>query len=239
MAKDKGQENQRYRDIFLDQHGREYLANCEKSTNDPVDLAVNGWDAPLEPAWARKLFLPPIDDVSVVKMVAQRERNRKRYQIQIDYRAWLTKIDERTAARADLIMTIAQDSFKGAELLKIMDGSSVPAELLRYVGHEPLPPREIILAMEAGNAWALGRSAKIPDLALALLERIRPAVEVMRSQRYTDAEVVDPFGEAEAEREELPVPTTPDPFEPGSEAEAELLATVASGGTMVKPPKRR
>lgn len=251
MPKVKGQENQRYTDIFVDQTGREYLANCEKSTNDPVDLGVYNWKAPLEPAWARNLFLPPTDDRDVVKMVPRVERNRRGFQVFIDYDAWLLKVDTSATARRERMFAIAQESFKGAELLKIMDGHP-PAELLRYVGPEPMPPREVILAMRAGNEWALGLSDKIPDLALALLERIRPSVESMRSITIGDHRIVDPFaatgsGAPEEDDEEEVRPVVEDPFGPGGAARtADELADLeeqydpaATGGTLAKPLRRR
>lgn len=219
MPKIKGQENQRYTEIFVDEWGREYLANCEMKTGDPIDLKVYNWTAPLEPAWARGLFLPPLDDHDVVTMVPRVQRNKKGFQILIDHRAWVAKRDNQEAQWKERITTLARESFKGADLMKVMDGD-YPIELLNYAGPPPFPPREFILAMAAGNEWALGLSPIIPERALAVLERIKPHVEAQRLIGSRGGVILDPFASdtpvgAFDEDDDEPKPFAEDPFGPG------------------------
>lgn len=248
MAKDKGQHNQRYPDIFLDQHGREYYVNCEKATHDPVSIGIGDWKAPIEPAWARNLFLPPVDDTEVVKVVPYLERNRRKYQIHIDYERWVQKTDEVYERRQASMVAVANEQFKGVDLMGVMDGTNIPPALLKYVGAEPMPPREIILAMAAGNKWALGQSKDIPEKAVAVLNRIRPQL-ALRLSRATDSGSGDPFAAdgvlVEDEDDEGAQPVVIDPFGPGGAAPLDAYGDIeeqydpqATGGKRV-PPKRR
>src|SRR5690349_15852147 len=98
MPKIKGQEARRFTDFFTDNHGRQYIGNCEiglgtPPTTDPIDLVPRDWTAPIDPAWAKGLFIPPLDDRDVVKMLPRIERAKAGYQVHIDYQAWLQKID--------------------------------------------------------------------------------------------------------------------------------------------------
>src|SRR5881409_1401445 len=89
----RGQEEQRRVETFLDQHGREYVANVEVKTGDPCDvLRPIDWKAPIAPDWFAGLLTPP---EPFRKMVPRHLRARKRYQIEIDYVAWLAQWDER------------------------------------------------------------------------------------------------------------------------------------------------
>lgn len=245
MPKIKGQENQRYTEIFVDAWGREYLANCEMKTGDPIDLKAYNWTAPIEPAWARGLFLPPLDDHDVVTMVPRVQRNKKGFQVLIDHRAWCEKRDNQEAQWKERITTLARESFKGADLMKVMEGE-YPIELLNYAGPPPFPPREFILAMAAGNDWALGRSPVIPERALAILDRIKPHVDAQRSFGQRGGVILDPFASdtpMDADRDdEDRQPFVEDPFGPGGASREEVLEDQydpkATGGTRV-PVKRR
>lgn len=247
MTKIKGQENHRYSDFLVDKWGREYSANMDKLTGDPIDFKPYNWTAPIKPDWAQRLFLPPIDDQDIVRMVPQKERNRKGYQVDVDHVAWLSKIDSQHAAWRERIITVAKDGFKGTDLAQIInDPSKAPVAVLQYVGPPPFPPREIIMAMAAGNEWALGLSDKIPEKALAILENIRPMVEAARSySRHTGA-IVDPFAVdgvfVEEDDDDEPQPFVDDPFAPGgADAKYEDLEEQfdpdATGGKRV-PAKR-
>lgn len=181
MPKVRAQEN-RFTDIWVDQYGREYLVNCERSTGDPVDMSVHLWKAPLSPAWAIGLFTPPTDDHDIVRLVPRIERSRKGYQVFVDHEAWIRKNATLQLSYDERVASLAKES-----------GGKVSQELLRYVGAPPFPPRDFLQAMLAGNEWALGLSDKVPDKALAMLEQIKPAVLALHSNRITERD--DPFAD--------------------------------------------
>jgi hypothetical protein len=190
VPKPKGQDEKRQPDYFIDRHGREYFANIEIATGDPIDLVPHQWTAPTAPHWARGLFVPPIDDPEVVKVVPRMERNRKGYQIDIDYERWEQKVVARNEQRMEQLRTVVQNqpNVNIAETLQ-----NPPKALVEYIGPEAWPPVEIIRAMRAGNAWALGASDDVPEKAAAMLERVRPQVIQQKQVRLSDDEVADPF----------------------------------------------
>ena len=191
MPKAKGQDEKRHADIFIDLRGREYFANIEKETGDPIDLVPHLWTAPTAPHWARGLFVPPIGDPEVVKVVPRMDRNRKRYQIEIDYVRWEQKVTARNEQRMEQLRTIVQN-MPNVNVVEVLENP--PKTLIEYVGPEAFPPVEIIRAMRAGNLWALGGADEVPEKAAAMLERIRPQVLAAKLVRVSeDEDVADPF----------------------------------------------
>lgn len=222
MPKIKGQENQRQSDVWVDQYRREYYVNLEIATGDPIDLRPLGWTAPLEPAWARGLLLPPVDDHQVVTLVPRAERSRKGYQIHVDHAAWLGKLYASRQAYTQRLHQIAQNMSGGVNVLEIIQNP--PPSLREFVGEPPFPPVEFVQAMLAGNEWALGLSDAVPAKALALLEAIKP---VVLSARAIVAELVDPLEDEavrraraeladDAARGGASAPGAPDPLADGS-----------------------
>lgn len=218
MAKKKGQENQRFTEIFVDQFKREYVANCEKETGDPIDLTPYNWRAPLSPDWLRGMLTPPIDDHDIMKIVPRAERNRKGYQVFIDHEAWIAKNHGLMEHWRTRFEEIARTGFKGQQLLDVL--KDPPIELVRYMGAPPFPPVEFIQAMAAGNEWALGFSDVIPPKAEALIESVKPAIITMRGlpRLQSEAKIADPFSDgyvAEDDDEESGPVAELDPFGPG------------------------
>lgn len=219
MARKKGQENQRYTEIMVDQFRREYVANCDKETGDPIDLTPYNWKAPISPEWLRGMLTPPIDDHDVMKIVPRSERNRKGYQIFIDHESWIAKNHALMEHWRTRFEEIARTGFKGQQLLDVL--KDPPVELLRYMGAPPFPPVEFIQAMAAGNEWALGLSEVIPPKAMALIDSIKPAVISIRgvAPRSSATIVADPFSDGfvevdEDDDERAPIPEL-DPFAAG------------------------
>lgn len=191
MAKAKGQDDKRRPDILVDSHGREYFANIEIESGDPIDLTPFQWTAPTAPHWARGLFLPPIGDPEIVRIVPRMERNRRGYQIEIDYLRWEQKTVARNEQRMEHLRNIVAN-MPNVNVVETLEHP--PKALLEYVGPEAFPPVEIIRAMRAGNLWALGGADEIPEKATAMLERIRPQVLAAKLVRVReDDEVTDPF----------------------------------------------
>lgn len=196
MAKAKGQDAKRRRTFMKDQHGRKYFANIEIETGDPLDLAPHGWTAPRNPAWAKKLFIPPIGDPEVVRVVPDDQRADTGCDVFIDYAKWEEKILARNAQRTEQLRAIVQTMQGVGDVVATLQNP--PRELLLYVGPEAFPPVEIIRSMRAGNEWALGFSDVVPEKAEALLERIRPQVMEARMGRagvVSEDEVDDPFAD--------------------------------------------
>lgn len=170
FAQVKGQEEQRRPEMFVDRFGREYFANVELKTGDPCEVLQARFRAPITPEWARKMLLPPVDDHDIVKMVPRLQRAKKGYQVEIDFDRWLMKWDAANETRQRKLYDGAKAMAKGRDAHEI--AKDPPAILLAELGPPPMPPRVFIEAMKAGNAWALGKSDKIPAKAVALLEEI-------------------------------------------------------------------
>lgn len=211
-----GQEKQRRYEEFRDQHGRIYSANVDIKSGMPCEvLRPLGWKAPMAPDWYAGKLIPPTDDYEIVRMVPVRERARRGYQIEIDYRRWLQKWDDAHSALQRKIHDFAQGMTKSSGIMLELIANP-PAELLRLVGRGPLNiPRLFIEAAAAGNPWALGESEKIPAKAEALLAELKPVVSGQRkglivgfdplaeegedegpSEALQDA-LIDPFGDVE------------------------------------------
>lgn len=171
FAQVKGQEEQRRPEMFVDRHGREYFANVELKTGDPCEVLQPRFRSPIAPEWARKMLLPPVDDHEVVKMVPRLQRAKKGYQVEIDYDRWLAKWDRANEGRQRKLYEGAKAMAKGRDAHEI--ATNPPAILLAELGPPPMPPRTFIEAMKAGNKWALGLDAVIPQKALALLSEIQ------------------------------------------------------------------
>lgn len=235
FGKKGGQELSRRYETFVDQHRRFYGANVDITTGDPCEVIVaKGWIAPIEPVWARRLFMPPMDDTSIVTMVDRAHRAEKGYQIFIDYAKWLEKWDDRAQDFQKKMVDYARGiASKGdttiAELL-----ANPTVALLREVGRGPMPPREFIEAMAANNKWALGQSNAIPKKALALLDTLKPLI-VAGGRRGGPVGQVDPF-EDEDDNDSAPITlanVAADPFEDDLDELEEQFDPQATGGTRV------
>lgn len=192
MPRLKGQHNQRRPEIWLDQHKRQYFINLDIISGDPIDINRRGWRAPRAPSWAKGLFMPPIGDKEVVKLVPQSQRHLKGYQLFIDYDAWLRKVDKAEETRRQRIASIAADLGSGKALELVANPTR---DLEAYVGPPPMPPREIILAMRAGNRWALGLSDEMPEKARAIMDALKLRVAATRSVADPDEAIRDPFAD--------------------------------------------
>lgn len=190
MGQVKGQQDKRRGEFFVDQHGREYFANIEIETGDPCEaLRPYQWTAPASPDWARGLLLPPVDDRDVVRMVPQRSRARLKYQVFIDYAAWLQKWDAAYEAWQQKLHDFAKGMTGGINLI---DAVNNPPPVLRMeVGAPPSPPRAMIEAAAAGDAWSLGLSVAVPRKAQAMLDELKPSIDARR----TGLSGVNPFAE--------------------------------------------
>jgi hypothetical protein len=120
VSKIKGQENHRRTEIFVDQYSREYLGNVEILTGDPIDLSPYNWKAPLSPDWLRGMLTPPCDDHDIVKMIPQKERNRRGYQVFVDHEAWIEKNHALMEHWKTRLQEIARTGFKGQQLLDVL-----------------------------------------------------------------------------------------------------------------------
>lgn len=192
FSKVKGQEEQRRPETFVDQHGREYFANVELKTGDPCEVLQPRFKAPTEPAWFRKMLMPPVDDLAIVKMVPRLQRARKGYQVFIDYDAWLAKTDERDEEWDARLRDLARRMSGGLDVLNIV--KNPPPELVHYIGRKSFPPRVLIEAMKAGNPWALGLSATVPAKAVALLADLESQI-TGRRRRQLGTAVADPLAD--------------------------------------------
>jgi hypothetical protein len=205
----KGQHQKRRQDTFRDQHGRLWQGNIEIATGDPCEaLAPAGWTAPAAPSWAAGALLPPED---CRDMVPIQERNVRGHQVRVNYQKWLAQHDAATDARMRKIHAFAMGMAGGQNVEQLIENPT-PA-LREIVGPPPFPPRAMIEAAAAGNAWALGLTEDVPVKAEAALAEIKPLVT---QKRRTADQAVDPF----ADEDDSPAvaaleafaPLVPDPF---------------------------
>lgn len=230
----KGQEDSRRPETFRDKHGREYFANVEKSTGMPCEVLQCRFKAPVNPDWARKMLLPPVDDHDVVKMVSPLMRARKGYDVEIDYDAWLAKHDKRADAWQQKLYEGAKSMAKGKDAHQI--ATDPPPVLMSELGAPPLPPRVFIEAMKAGNKWALGLDENVPKKAAALLQEVETWVVKRRRVQLGNA-IADPLADDEETENvvnEAGFDATVDPF---GDIE-EVVDPKATGGKKV-PVKRK
>lgn len=247
-------ENRRY-ETFRDKFGRFYGANVELSTGDPCEVLMpQGWRTPT-PVWAKPLLLPPLDDREICRMVPRHLRAQKGYELEIDFARWLMKWDAANERHLKKIADYARGmAAKGGQSIAQLVENPTP-ELLFQVGPGPMPPREFIVAMAAGNQWALMRSDRVPAKAQAILDRIKPVV--MKRTEATRLDI-DPFAEdsdeLEAQRAHLAgqlEDAVRDPLEDDEDDRLEELeeqydpketggrrVPVGAGAGKVKPPKQ-
>ena len=192
----KGQEEQRRVETFLDQHGREYVANVEIKTGDPCEvLRPIGWNAPQAPSWFAGQLMPP---ECYLKLVPRMLRARKGYQIEIDYTRWLTDLDTRDEEYRQKKYDLVRGMAGGADVSALAENP--PPVIRDLLGVAPFPPRVLVEAMRAGNKWALGLSETVPAKVTVLLSSLEPAVK--RVSRAQDEAIIDPLADDEAEQEE-------------------------------------
>lgn len=196
MAKTyEDQADKRIYETFRDQHGRFWGANIEIKTGDPCEVLKPQFTSPIEPAWAKGIFIPPED---VVEMVPRNERAKRGYSVSINYRKWLEKWDLRQIDYEKKLFDFARGMNKNASPDVIAQIVANPTQdLARHVGRPPFPPREFIVAMAANNKWALGQFNGIPAKALPILNAIQPILAAAKDRIGKLGE--DPFADDEDE----------------------------------------
>lgn len=193
MKKIRDQAARRHNVTMHDQHGRAWDAVIDADSMAPcAPLHPKGWSAPFEVP-LKYVTVPP-------KQLAR---------VEIDYTVWLYDAEQ---ARRDYDATQlkeAQRMYGDRAVSAIEDGD---AALRMVVGPPPMPV-EFVLAARAGNAWALGRSADVPEKARPLLGYLVKH-ESFAVADVVDFPVADPFAGPDAEVA-IPAstePTEPDPF---------------------------
>jgi hypothetical protein len=190
MSQVKGQEEKRRVEYFVDQHGREYVANVEKETGDPCEVLRALFQAPLGPNWFAGRLTPP---AAYVKMVPIHERARRRHSVFVDYDKWLMDIDERNDAFEQKMFDFVRAATQGAG--NIVEVVKNPPPVIRdLIGAAPFPPRVFVEAMAMGNRWALGQDMVTPVRVNALLDELKPQL-VRSARKRGQMPTVDPFGE--------------------------------------------
>ena len=234
----KGQEQGRRVETFLDQHGREYRSEVEIKTGYPTVLEPL-FKAPLSPDWMRKMLTPPVDDRNIVKVVNPKDRARMKCQIWIDYDAWLADNDKHFDRRQEKLFVGAKAMAKGKDAQQFVDNP--PPVLLSEIGSRPWPLRSFIVAMKAGNAWALGLTDKVPAKVEALLAELEIEFGAKRRRRpQLGNAVADPFADDEEPNTLITDAGVDALLDPFGELE-EQVDPDATGGQRVpvKPKKQR
>lgn len=192
----KGQEDSRHVETFRDNHGRPYRSEVENKNGMPTVIEPL-FKAPIGPDWMRNLLAPPVDNRNIVKVLPPKLRGLKGYAIEIDYDAWIAAHDKRFDEWSQKLYEGAKTMAKGRDAQDIADNP--PPVLRSELGAPPFPPRTLILAMKAGNPWALGLDDKVPAKAEALLAELEQWVGRKRRRPQLGNAIVDPFADDEEE----------------------------------------
>lgn len=189
-SKVKGQEEGRRVEYFIDQHGREYVANVEISTGHPCESLRPMFLAPLGPDWFTGMLVPP---QKYLTMVGARDRARRGHNVEINYVQWLQDIDTRTDEFEQKLHDFVRAATQGAG--NVVEAAKNPPPIIRdLIGAPPFPPRKLVEACAAGNKWALGLSGTVPAKAQEVLDEIRPFV-VRAARKIGALPTVDPLAE--------------------------------------------
>lgn len=142
MAKDtlvptRQQHERRQSSLWTDQHGREWHCEIDISSQRPVSIPT--------PTGG---FKPPI--ATPEKYLKPHPKSFGRFVI--DYAQWKMDLMERESERTRTLIGLAEAMF-GEKAPSALEAP--PPSLLNKVGAGPLPI-EFVMAMEAGNKWALG-----------------------------------------------------------------------------------
>jgi len=164
--------------IFRDQHGREYGADVEKSTNHPCGPVSPRFRAPMYPP---EYYMVIVDTI--------------RSLLHIDYERWLSDLARAHEDYATEMFTAAVDMYadKAADAV-----DKKPRALLMRVGPPPMA-MEPIQAMAAENPWMLGRRGAVkPKLAALYFPEVPvPQYTTVEETGIVTRKFDDPFAEGE------------------------------------------
>lgn len=153
----RSHEDQREYREWTDQHGRPWYGNVEKKTGDPCGLPPQpkGW-APPHPEWGVPAeFLVAGNNYRVDGVPLGLER------CVVNYAAWKASNLDSHRSWNERFFQVGRGKYGD-----VFDPENPPPEVLAITGPKPLP-REVIVAMEQGNRYALGLTETVD-------ERLRP-----------------------------------------------------------------
>lgn len=215
MAKDtlvptRQQHERRTSSIWTDQHGREWHCEIDISSQKPVSIPTptNGFRQPI-----------PTPE----KYIKPHPKNFGRFVI--DYPQWKMDILERDSEYTRSMIGLAEAMFgeKAPDALK-----APPPSLMNKLGSRPLPV-EFVMAMEAGNKWALG--LRKPDGSLYP----KPAWVTEELERRWRAATRTVWGAGDAFGEGLPVAAKGQFYDEGDEATEEDFTPIVADDDEVLP----
>jgi hypothetical protein len=171
--------------FYQDQHGRQYVTQVDTRTGEPAEaLAPIGWTAPVSPAWAQGLFVPPSE------MLSPRQTGYG-YEVVVDYDKWLGMLEEQEGLYEMRAQQVARDLT--ANYLDLL-ANPTPA-FLSAMGPRPFPGIDVVQAMKDGEPWALGETEEVPAWVTA--ERLEELKRGARAAGLVSAEKLRAMREEE------------------------------------------
>lgn len=148
---DKGQAATRVSRMWFDTHNRKYnsvVDTKDKSGHPCSPLTPVGWTAPVMPS--EKYLTPDTSDGT--------------QRVVIRYGDWLADLDQYAIDWDGAVDKAALGYARGDQELYFELKATPTAAILEMAGPRPLD-RRYVLAAQAGDAWAIGKSAVYPNWA--------------------------------------------------------------------------
>lgn len=210
----KGQPDHRRNQRFTDQHGRPWNGTIELKTGHPTGVLEPTWTkglTQLAPNGARVRYAIPLYLIPPTSYVVPGPDHG---QLLVAYIHWINDLKEAWKEYRSRVRSL-EVKFHGEKARP----ESPSAQTLDLAGQPPMRV-ELLLAMQAGNRWALGLSPKMPSWAKPLL----PTDDTVTLD-FPDAEEEGVYADAEDENLSS-VFRQAAAAEAGGVSEAERIATL-------------
>ena len=181
----KGQPDHRRNQRFTDQHGRTWNSSIELKTGHPTGVMEPTWTkglTQLAPSGARVRYAVPAFLIPPTSYVVP---GKEHGQLVVDYPHWIGDLKEAWKEWRNRVRTL-EVKFHGDKA----NPESPSAQTLDLAGQPPMRV-ELLLAMQAGNRWALGLSPKMPSWAKPLVptdDAVTMDFPDAEEEEYLDAE---------------------------------------------------
>ena len=205
----KGQPDKRRNQRFTDQHGRTWNSSIEIKTGHPTGVMEPTWTkglTQLAPNGAKVRYAVP---TYLIPPTGYVKPGPEHGQLVVDYDHWVGDLKEGWKEWRSRIQKL-EIKFHGDKA----NPEHPSAQTLDLAGQPPMR-LELVLAMRAGNRWALGLSPKMPKWAKELVP-----TDTLAEMDFPDAEEEEYL---DVEDENLSRVFT-DAASDGSESEAERIA---------------
>lgn len=154
---------------FTDQHGRTWGA--------PIEVRSRHACGPYEPQFElpHPIFMPPQRFINPHPSSYGR--------VVIDYEGWMSQVEELWADHSNFMIRLALEMYPDQDTHKVLEDP--PKALLHQLGGTPQIRKEVVMALMAGDPWALGEDgAEEPARAQEYLPKPKPFVKPLDGSEY-------------------------------------------------------